>query len=463
MSDCISLVILAAGEGKRLKLKCPKPLAPIAGRKLIDFPLETALEFLSENNLSGEVTLVLGHGVEKIKNYVDGKNKRIKSVVQKNQLGTADAVTSYLDSVSPSEDKSDYTFVMCSDTPMIGEKDLSNIYTEIKSQNLDGVAATFIAENPFGYGRILLSDKGFHIVEEKDADEETKKVQEVNSGLYIFKTSFLREEIKKISNKNKSSEFYLTDIFQDDKNVKSKCFEDEMIFYGVNDLEQLQRSERLIRWAHMRKLRDEGVRLIDLSHTYIDLDVSVQGGTCIYPNVFLEGKTHIGADCVIEAGSIIRNSTLHDNVVIKAYSHLEDSVVRSDASIGPYGRLRPGADIGEESKIGNFVEIKKSQLEKGVKVSHLSYVGDAEIGEDTNIGCGFITCNYDGKNKHKTTIGKNCFIGSDSQTVAPIEIGNDCFVASGSTINQPMEDGSFAISRPKQVTKSNLAKKFIKK
>ena len=212
----------------------------------------------------------------------------------------------------------------------------------------------------------------------------------------------------------------------------------------------------------MRSHRENGVRFIDLSHTYVDLDVKIKAGTCIYPNVFLEGNTEIGADCIIEAGSIIRNSILHNDVSIKAYSHLEDAIVRANASIGPYGRLRPGADIGEESKIGNFVEIKKSKLNKGVKVSHLSYVGDAEIGDQSNIGCGFVTCNYDGKDKHKTKIGKNCFIGSDSQTVAPVEIGDNCFVASGSTINQSMDDGSFAISRSKQVTKSGLAKKFLK-
>ena len=466
MSDNISLVILAAGEGKRLKLNCPKPLAPIAGRKLIDFPLRAAFEFLDINKLSGNVTLVLGHGADLVKDHIKTYNQKINSVIQENQLGTADAVTSYLNKADEvlAGDQSDYTFVMCSDTPMISALDLTSLYEIIKSKDVDAVAATFEADDPYGYGRIILasSGQGFHIVEEKDADKDIKEIQEVNSGLYIFKSSFLKEEIKKISNKNKSSEFYLTDIFQDSKNVKVHCFEDESIFYGVNDLHQLQRSERLIRTKAMRAHRENGVRFIDLSHSYVDIDVKIKAGTCIYPNVFLEGNTEIGADCIIEAGSIIRNSIIHDHVSIKAYSHLEDSVVRSHASIGPYGRLRPGADIGEESKIGNFVEIKKSKLSKGVKVSHLSYVGDADIGEDSNIGCGFVTCNYDGKNKHKTQIGKNCFIGSDSQTVAHVEIGDNCFVASGSTINQSMEEGSFAISRTRQVTKPGLAKKFLK-
>jgi bifunctional UDP-N-acetylglucosamine pyrophosphorylase/glucosamine-1-phosphate N-acetyltransferase len=182
----------------------------------------------------------------------------------------------------------------------------------------------------------------------------------------------------------------------------------------------------------------------------------------VYPNVFVEGKSTIGKNCVIEPGSIIRDSILEDEVEIKAYSHLENAVVRKAAGIGPYGRLRPGADVGSEAKIGNFVEVKKAVLDRGVKVSHLSYVGDAEIGENTNIGCGFITCNYDGAQKHKTKIGKNSFIGSDTQMIAPVELGEGCYVASGSTINQDMPAGSFGIARAKQVTKENMAKRFIK-
>ena len=462
MSDKISLVILAAGEGKRLRLNCPKPLAPLAGKKLIDFPVEASLGFLKDNNLTGKITLVLGHGIDLIKAHPKSEDSKIQYATQEKQLGTADAVRSYLQSYGES-DQSDYTFVLCSDTPMISKKDLLKLYETIREKDFDAIAATFTAKNPFGYGRIIQTSKGFHIVEEKDADKEIKEIEEVNSGLYIFKSSFLKNEISSISNNNKSSEFYLTDIFSDDKNVKSLLFEDESTFLGVNDLHQLQKAERIIKKKHMNELVENGVRFIDINHSYVDVSVEVGEGTCVYPNVFLEGKTVIGKNCIIEPGAIIRSSTLQDEVHIKAYSHLEDSIVKSMAVIGPYGRLRPGSDIGEGSKIGNFVEIKKSKLHQGVKVSHLSYVGDAEIGDETNIGCGFITCNYDGKNKHKTTIGKNTFIGSDSQTVAPVEIGNDCFVASASTINQSMPDGSFAISRTRQETKPGMAKKFLKK
>jgi len=207
---------------------------------------------------------------------------------------------------------------------------------------------------------------------------------------------------------------------------------------------------------------EKGVKFIDKRHTYIADGVEIGPGTIIYPNCYIEGKTKIGKDAIIEPGSLIRDSFIEDKVTIKAYSYIEDSIIRKSAVIGPFARIRPGTDLGEGSKIGNFVEIKKSKLEKGVKVSHLSYVGDAEIGEESNIGCGFITCNYDGKNKHLTKIGKNTFVGSDSQTVAPVEIGDNCFIASGTTVTSDMPDESFAISRGKQVTKEKMAKKFLK-
>ncbi len=462
MSDRISLVVLAAGEGTRLKLNCPKPLAPLAGQKLIDYSLQTAFNFLDVEVLEGDITLVLGHGIDKINNYINKNyDGLVQSVTQDRQLGTADAVRSYIEKKQKTN-RSDYTIVMSSDTPMIKAKDLSELYKVIKKEELDAVAATFIAKDPTGYGRIIQGAEGFHIIEEKDADREIKEIQEVNSALYIFSTSFLESEIKKISNNNASSEFYLTDIFTDKKKVKPVCFENEETFLGINDLHQLQTADQLVKVKHMKDLIEGGVQFIDMRHTYVDVTVEIGKGSCIYPNVFLEGKTEIGEDCVVEPGAIIKSSKLGNGVLIKAYSYLEGSEVLEKAMIGPYGRLRSGSVIGEEAKIGNFVEIKKSKLDKGVKISHLSYVGDAEIGSGTNIGCGFITCNYDGKNKHKTIIGENTFIGSDSQVIAPVQIGSHCFVASGSTINQSMKDGSFAISRGKQMTKENMAKKFLK-
>jgi bifunctional UDP-N-acetylglucosamine pyrophosphorylase/glucosamine-1-phosphate N-acetyltransferase len=344
------------------------------------------------------------------------------------------------------------------------DADIEDLYKFVKDKSLEGAAATFSAENPFGYGRIVRAGKGFKIVEEKEANEEEQKITEVNSGFYIIKTEYILKHIDTLSSNNNTGEFYLTDLFSQEELVQPFLVEEASKFIGVNDLRQLEMADRTIRNRKMRRMRDEGgVRFIDLSHTYIEEDVSIENGALIYPNSFISGKTTIKSGAVIETGSVIKDSVIEEGVKIKAYSHLEKVVVRTNAEVGPFARLREGSDIGSESKIGNFVETKKAILSKGVKVSHLSYVGDAEVGEDSNLGCGFITCNYDGANKHKTKIGKGCFIGSDSQMIAPLNIGDGCYVASGSTISKDLPDGAFGIGRARQEIKEGMAKRFIKK
>ena len=236
----------------------------------------------------------------------------------------------------------------------------------------------------------------------------------------------------------------------------------EKLFLGVNTMKQLEEAEAIAREENIKRLQESGVIVVDSRNTYVDNQVRVEPGVKIMPNVHLRGKSIIKKNSIVETGSIITDSIIEENVFVNPYTIIEDSKVQKGATVGPFARIRPGTDIGENCRVGNFVETKKSILKAGSKVSHLSYVGDAEIGRKTNIGCGFITCNYDGKNKHKTSIGENCFIGSDSQVVAPINIGNDCFVASGSTINSDLNDGDFAISRSRQVTKEGMAKKFLK-
>lgn len=461
MNKTIGAVILAAGEGKRLKLDAPKPLAPCLDKKLVDFPIRELEKFFSRNKLTGTKTAVIGHQKELVQSYISRKYSDVKYAVQVKQLGTADALKAYFES-SPETHKLDYTLVICADTPVVSEAELTKMLELLHSNGCEAVAATFEEKNPKGYGRIIRGKKGFHIVEEKDASDEQRKITEVNSGLYLLKTSYVLEHLKNVDSNNKSGEFYLTDIFKDDLNVSALCFPEGDIFLGVNNLEQLEYVEKILRKQKIKALREEGVRFIDSSHTYIDDDVEIGAGTVIYPNTYITGQSKIGTNVVIEMGAQIKDSIVADNAKVLAYSVLEGAKLGEQAHAGPFARLRPGADIGPEAKIGNFVEIKKSVLDRGVKVSHLSYVGDAFIGEETNIGCGFITCNYDGTNKHVTKIGKNCFIGSDSQTVAPIEIGDDCFVASSSTITKNMPAGAFAISRGQQVTKEGMAKKFIK-
>ena len=462
MNFSIGAVILAAGEGKRLKLDAPKPLAPCLDKKLVDFPIRELKKFYSQNNLSGNITAVIGHERDLVKSYIEKNNSDVMFAIQEKQLGTADALRAYFHS-STATLNYDFTLVICADTPVVSAAELTEMLSLLKSENLDAVAASFVENNPKGYGRIVRGSKGFHIVEEKDANDEIRKITEVNSGLYIMKTKYVHEHLKAVDSNNKSGEFYLTDVFKDGLNVKAHCFPDGDVFLGVNTLEQLERVEYALRNRIKGQLRAQGVRFIDSAHTYIDSEVEIGEGSVIYPNTYITGKTKIGKNVVVEMGVQITHSILEDNTKVLAHSILEGAVVKTKASVGPFARLRPGADIGPEAKIGNFVEIKKSVLDKGVKVSHLSYVGDAFIGEETNIGCGFITCNYDGVHKHVTKIGKNCFIGSDSQTVAPVEIGDDCFVASSSTITKNMPNGAFAISRTQQTTKEGMAHRFIKK
>ncbi|MBF0299088.1 MAG: bifunctional UDP-N-acetylglucosamine diphosphorylase/glucosamine-1-phosphate N-acetyltransferase GlmU, partial [Oligoflexia bacterium] len=237
-----------------------------------------------------------------------------------------------------------------------------------------------------------------------------------------FKTEYLVKVLSEIGNSNNANEFYLTDAFQDDRTVKAILFNDYNRLLGVNTLEQLEDAEKTLRKEKISELREEGVRFIDSDSVIIDRKVKIGKNSLIYPNTMIQGECSLGEDVVVENGSVIRESIIENGVYIKAYSYIENSIVKQKAQIGPFAHLRPESNIGENAKIGNFVEIKKSTLHKGVKVSHLSYVGDAEIGEESNIGCGFITCNYDGIKKHKTTIGKNVFIGSDCQAVAPVEV-----------------------------------------
>jgi bifunctional UDP-N-acetylglucosamine pyrophosphorylase/glucosamine-1-phosphate N-acetyltransferase len=461
MNGTIGAVILAAGEGKRLKLDAPKPLAPCLDKKLVDFPIRELQKFFNQNSLKGKITAVVGHQREKVKTYIEGRYPDVQFAVQEKQLGTGDALRAYFDS-SKDTQSFDYTLVICADTPVVSENELSQMLALLEKEKCDGVAASFKEGNPKGYGRIIRGTKGFHIIEEKDASEEQRKITEVNSGLYLVKTNYIYEQLKDIDSNNKSGEFYLTDIFKDGRNVNALCFENGSTFLGVNNLEQLEMVETILRKQKIKNLRESGVRFIDSNNVYIDDEVEIGVGSIIYPNTFITGKTKIGKNVIVEMGAQIIDSIVADGAKVLSYSILEGAKLHEKAHAGPFARLRPGSDIGPGAKIGNFVEIKKSVLDRGVKVSHLSYVGDAFIGEETNIGCGFITCNYDGANKHVTKIGKNCFIGSDSQTIAPVEIGDDCFVASSTTVTNNMPDGAFAISRGKQTTKEGMAKKFIK-
>lgn len=464
MSDSIGLVILAAGKGTRMKVETPKALVKTCGRSLLDYVVDAALDFATASSLKAEIGLVVGHKKELVDEWLEShpKKNQLKTAWQKEQKGTADALKACFNDL-PHFWNFDYTLVACADTPMIQASEFQTLFSELKSDpDLVGVAATFETENPKGYGRILRGDTGFHIVEEKDANEKEKAITEVNSAFYILKTSHIKEILGSISNKNKSGEFYLTDLFQDNFKVKPVKFPSAIPFLGINTMEQLAEVTSLLKSRKLKQLMIDGVEFLNPGSVHLDYEVKIGVGSVIFPNVTLLGKTEIKEKVVVESGVVIKNSLVHPDVEILANSYLEEAVVQEGATIGPMARLRPGTDIGPEAKIGNFVEVKKAKLAKGAKVSHLSYVGDAEIGENTNIGCGFITCNYDGVNKHKTKIGSNTFIGSDCQMIAPIEIGDDAFIAAGSTITKSVPNGGFGIARSQQITKEGAAKRFLK-
>ncbi len=464
MSDSIGIVILAAGKGTRMKITTPKALTHALGKPLLDYVVEASLSFASSSKLNAELGVVIGHGKELLETWHANHSSKtfIKLAWQREQKGTADALKSCFSDL-PHFWNHEYTLVACADTPLISAEEFSLLFKELTSHpDLVGVAATFEAHNPTGYGRIVRGNEGFRIIEEKDADQIQKGIKEVNSGFYILRTSHVKAVLTTISNDNKAGEFYLTDLFKEEFAVKPVIFPSEDPFLGINTLVQLAEVSGKLRKKKLEELMLSGVQILDPQNCYVESGVSVGIQSILYPGVTLLGKTKIGERSIIESNCFIKNTQIGNDVQVLASSHLEDSSVHDQASVGPMARLRPGSEIGEKAKVGNFVEVKKSILKAGVKVSHLSYIGDAEIGEDTNIGCGFITCNYDGAQKHKTKIGKNSFIGSDCQAIAPISIGDNSFVAAGTTITKDVPAEGFAISRPEIAVKEGMAKRFLK-
>lgn len=464
MKDCsIGSIILAAGKGTRFKSDVPKVMAPLLGKKVIDY-IGAELKKFSQKINRFENGLVIGHQKELVEEHVQNEWKeqgKINFAYQEQQLGTGHAVKTFLEQHGHYRDL-DYILIMCGDTPLLTNDIFERLYQNIIDSNANGVVASFEPESPHGYGRIVRGSEATLIVEQKDCSEAQALVREVNAALYIVKADYLFANIDKLNTDNAAGEFYLTDLFSGQRNINYLKFENPESFTGINTLTQLSQVRTVLTQRLNQFWMEQGVDIIDPQRTIIEPSVCLSEGATLFPNVRLTGLTSVGRNSVIEDGCIVKDSKVGESVKVLGYSYLEQAEVGDQAAIGPYARLRPGANIGEECKIGNFVEVKKARLDKGSKVSHLSYVGDAEIGEGSNIGCGFITCNYDGANKHLTKIGKGSFIGSDVQTVAPVEIGDRAYVGSGSTINKNVPDDAFAIARERQVTKEGMAKKFLK-
>ncbi|MNO20643.1 Bifunctional protein GlmU [compost metagenome] len=447
-------IVLAAGQGKRMKSKLYKVLHPVCGKPMVGHVLDTVKKVECERSI-----VVVGHGAEAVKSYL---GTSAEYVLQEQQLGTGHAVKQAGQLLGAEEGT---TIVICGDTPLVREETLNAL---IDLHTRKGAAATILTasmDNPKGYGRIIRAENGsvVHIVEQKDCSPEEDAVQEINTGTYCFDNAKLFEALEKVTNSNAQQEYYLTDVIgilvQQGEIVEGYQTEDYSESIGVNDRLALSEAEAFMRERIVRKHMLGGVTMIDPDSTYIGADVTIGADTVIYPNCYISGATVIGEDCIIGPSTEIEDSHIHDGAKVK-HSVLSKAEVGSEATVGPFAYLRPGAKLGQHVKVGDFVEIKNASLGDGSKVSHLSYIGDAKVGKNVNIGCGAITVNYDGYNKSITEIEDDAFVGSNVNLIAPVKVGKGAYVVAGSTITQTVPENDLAIARNRQENKPGYAEKI---
>jgi bifunctional UDP-N-acetylglucosamine pyrophosphorylase / glucosamine-1-phosphate N-acetyltransferase len=439
-------VVLAAGLGTRMKSSLPKVLHRLHGAPMLRHVLN-ALHILHPR----KIVIVAGENIQDIKDSLND-TAIIAFARQIEAKGTGDALLKAVPSLKGFKGS---VLVVNGDTPLITGSTLKNFLSLHKRKRNEVSVLSFESRDPNSYGRIIRDNKGraAFIVEQRDATEAQKTIREVNSGVYAIESGAL-PLLNKIKLNETKGEYYLTDIvgLARDRGMRLDAFcagvEDE--FMGVNTIEELENAGRIMKKRIINKLSDGGVHFIEKSSVFISSDTEMGAGTNVYPNVHIEGKTSIGKGCTIYPNVRIVDSRIEDGAVIKDSTLIEDSIVKRNAFVGPFAHIRPGSIIGEKAKIGNFVEVKKSVIGTGAKASHLSYLGDAIIGKDVNIGAGTITCNYDGHEKHITTIEDGVFVGSDTQFVAPVKIGKGAFVGAGSTITADVPSHALALSRVKQ-------------
>jgi bifunctional UDP-N-acetylglucosamine pyrophosphorylase/glucosamine-1-phosphate N-acetyltransferase len=443
MNSNLEIIILAAGLGTRMKSATVKVLHHAAGRPIIDYVVDLA-GALSEK----PPIVIVGHQREQVQASLD---QRARFAVQEQQLGTGHAVLQAAPHVG-----SKRVLILSGDVPLTRSETLQRLLDEHERSENALTLLTMRLDDPAMYGRIVRDDAGsvVRIVEAKDASDDEKRINEVNAGIYVFDAEGLFDNLRNLSTDNAQGEYYLTDLLavlrDAGKRVGAMIVDDPIEAVGVNSRSDLATVESEIQRRVVNKLMTEGVTFRNPATVVIDSTVSIGADSVIYPFVTIEGATTIGRDCVIEPGVHLINVTVADNVHIKTGSVAEDAVIESEASVGPYAHLRPGTKLGRKVKVGNFVETKKAVFGEGAKASHLSYIGDAEVGADVNIGAGTITCNYDGVNKHKTVLEDGVFIGSDSQLVAPVRVGKGAYVGAGSTITKDVPPDALALSRSPQ-------------
>ncbi|MEH7350174.1 bifunctional UDP-N-acetylglucosamine diphosphorylase/glucosamine-1-phosphate N-acetyltransferase GlmU [Gottfriedia acidiceleris] len=445
-------IVLAAGKGTRMKSKLYKVLHPVCGKPMVQHVVDHVISVGVQN-----IVTVVGHGAELVKTQIGDHSEY---ALQADQLGTAHAV---IQAAPMLKDKEGTTLVICGDTPLISPETIQALFDEHERLQAKATILTAHLEDSTGYGRIIRGENGsvLKIVEHKDASPEELTVQEINTGTYCFDNKALFEALNEVNNNNAQGEYYLPDVIEILKAkgeivaaYKTANFDETL---GVNDRYALSIAESIMRKNINKKHMLNGVTIIDSNSTYISADAKIGSDTIIYPGTMIYGNSIIGTGSTIGPNTEIIDSEIGNDTVIKQ-SVVHESKIGHSTSVGPFAHIRPASTLGDEVRIGNFVETKKVTFGNGSKASHLSYIGDAEIGQGVNLGCGSITVNYDGKNKFKTTIEDNVFVGCNSNLIAPVTVKKGSYIAAGSTITDEVPEDSLAIARARQVNKEGYYK-----
>ena len=445
----IHTIILAAGKGTRMNTNLPKVMQPLGGQSLISHVIKTAKES------SKNITVVIGHEKALLKQHLATIDPQILTADQDEQLGTAHAVKTAAHLIKDGEK----VLVLYGDVPLISSRTIAALIDSGQECTL----LSMILNDPTGYGRVVTNDQNqaLKIIEQKDASDDERLIQEVFTGILLIDGQLLKAALEDINNQNAANEYYLTDLVEilSAKGVKINCIQaNPSEVMGANNKKELHELESILRNMGSEKLLEQGITLLDATRVDVRGDVEAGKDCTIDVNVIFEGKVTLGNNVTIKSNVVLQDVSIGDNSVIESFSHLSSAIVGSNCNIGPYARLREGSEIGDNAKIGNFVETKKTKLGDGAKANHLAYLGDADIGKKTNVGAGTITCNYDGTNKHKTSIGEESFIGTNSSLVAPVNIGKGSYVGAGSVITKDVPDEALAVGRGKQVIKEDWAK-----
>lgn len=443
-------IILAAGKGSRMKTSIPKCAIPILGKPMIEYVIEAV-------GISVEKTICVVGTKKEV--FLELLSNRAVFAEQEEQLGTAHAVKCALPYIT---DENGFSLILSGDVPFIDSSLIQELIDYHLKEDADITVVTTNISNPSGYGRIIRNQKNHivSIVEEKEATEQQKKITEINAGIYCVKNTILKQLINQLPIHSSTNEYYLTDLIEKcSGTILGFPISDSFKVQGMNDLTQLSNLENELRKRIILNHLKKGVRLIHSDSILIGSDVEIQSGVTIYPGSILLGKTKIQSGAIIGPNTEINNSLIEENVICR-HSVVFDSYIQKDSMVGPFSHIRMNSVIGPANRIGNFVELKNTTLGEHCKASHLSYIGDTKGGKSINFGCGAITVNYDGKEKHKTEIGDGVFIGCNSNLIAPIHIANHSYIAAGSTITNDLEEQDFAIARVKQLTKKKYAGKY---